>query len=883
MAPDTPEAIRRVAAVAAACLLVAGAAHAAPLAALAEDVDGDGAPDAIELGADGVVHIAGKPGGTVRLAPAIARGGLAVSRYRGQVYVFAEIAAVPSAAAAVPAREVVILHADAGGWRELLRVPVGGVGLDHDYGVEVDATPDAIYRYQTRGDIRRCDGKPAYLFAEKFDGARFRRSSALPSNVPDTAPVLAARLDAARPAPPLIYQAHAASYEVGVGDAGGLVIPRELDDGRLDTIWREELAASAGEGQFFTFEPRAAGARARQLRIVPGNPASSQAMRSFNRPRRLAIVAAHGAWRVELPDAASEPPGAAYTVDLPEPVAGCVTVVLEATYGPPQGTTAIAELEVFAEGERGGGGDALLARVVAEGAAGATTAEAALARRGAAGAAAIEGELAAATDPAVRRRLVHALTGIADPAALPGLRHALAAGWVRDQDLLEVIAALGALGQVQDLHDLAAGLAAGRPGGDALPVAARAAAIAQLPVTGPGLALLIDVDAGLAGGPAGGRPGAGERELRRAVIERLSGAPVAALLAAVAAESRPVAAGDLWRALTRAARGAAASRDPVLAAMLEALPAATDYERRYRLIDGIAALGDAAALAALDALFRGLPASAGRAALRQVALRAIGSAPRPEAVQLVLDSVRDRDPGVRLAALAALGGDPGAWTAAGAPAAAVGGAIDDAIDNAIDNAIADASAEDRWPEVRRRAVTALGARCRRPLAAQALGEAVDDDRDLGVRGDALSALVQCRAPGIAERLARLWDDGKAPIELRSRAVLETAALGDPRLGAALIEHLARWRGEAVSSTAALELAQSAAAALGRLGPPGAARALLDALDDGAFPEIVQAAALGLGALGPACPPDARARLAELARADAPSAPAAKRAAAQCGR
>jgi hypothetical protein len=868
MGLDTPEAIRRVAALAAACLLAAGAAHAAPLAALAEDIDGDGAPDAIELGADGVVHIATSraPGGTVRLAPAIAGGRLAVSRYRGQAYVVAEIAAVPSAAAAAPVREVVILHADAGGWRELLRVPVGGVGLDHDYGVEVDAAPDAIYRYQTRSDIRRCDGKPAYLFAEKFDGARFRRASALPSNVPDAAPVLAARLDAARPAPPLIYQARVASYEVGVGDAGGLGIPRELDDGRLDTVWREELAASAGEGQFFTFEPRAAGARARQLRIAPGNPASSQAMRSSNRPRRIAIVAAQGAWRVELPDAASEPPGAAYTVDLPEPIAGCVTVVLEASYGPPQGATAIAELEVFADGERGGGGDALLARIVAEGAAGAITAEAALARRGAAGAAAIDGELAATTDPAVRRRLIHALAGIAAPAAVPALRHGVAAGWVRDQDLLDVIAALGALGQVQDLHDLAAGLA----GAGALPVAARAAAIAQLPVTGPGIALLVDLSGGLTAARAGAR------SLRRAVIDRLSGAPVAALLAAVAAETRPAAAGDLWRAMTRAARAAPAGRAAVLAAMVAALPAATDYERRYRLVDGIAALGDAAALAALDALVRGLPASAERAALRQVAVRALGSAPRPEAVQLVLDGVRDRDPGVRLAALAALGGGDaaGGWTAAGAP-----GTVDDAIDNAL----ADASAEDRWPEVRRRAVASLGARCRRPLATQALGDAVDDDRDLGVRGDALSALVQCRAPGTAERLARLWDDGKAPIELRSRAVLETAGLGDPRLGAALIEHLARWRGEAVSSTAALELAQSAAAALGRLDPPGAARALLDALDDGAFPEIVQAAALGLGALGPACPPEARARLTELARSDAPTAPAAKRAAAQCGR
>src|SRR5439155_19059961 len=118
-----------------------------------------------------------------------------------------------------------------------------------------DATADGIYRYQTRSDIRRCDGKPAYLFAEKFDGVRFRRSSALPSNVPDGIPSLAAKLDGASAAAPVIYQARVASLEVGIGDAGGLVIPRELDDGRLDTLWREELAASTGEGQFFTFEP----------------------------------------------------------------------------------------------------------------------------------------------------------------------------------------------------------------------------------------------------------------------------------------------------------------------------------------------------------------------------------------------------------------------------------------------------------------------------------------------------------------------------------------------------------------------------------------------------------------------------------------------------
>ena len=43
--------------------------------------------------------------------------------------------------------------------------------------VAVDATADGIFRYQTRGDLRRCDGKPAYLFAEKFDGTKFRRAT----------------------------------------------------------------------------------------------------------------------------------------------------------------------------------------------------------------------------------------------------------------------------------------------------------------------------------------------------------------------------------------------------------------------------------------------------------------------------------------------------------------------------------------------------------------------------------------------------------------------------------------------------------------------------------------------------------------------------------
>lgn len=829
---------------------LAAPASAAPLATLSADVDGDGAPDAIELGADGVVRIAAQPRGEVRLAPSLTSARLAVSRYRGVAYVVARIvapSAIPGAPRGAALSEAVILSSDGSGWREVMRFAVGGVGLDHDYGVEVDAAADGIYRYQTRGDIRRCDGAPAYLFAEKFDGARFRRASALPSRVADNAPLLTARRDPAPALPPLLYKARAASLQPGATDAGALAIPRELDDGKLDTLWREELAASAGEGQFFTFEPRAESTRARQLRIVPGNPASQAAMRAVNRPRRIAIVSAQAAWRTELPDAAADPLGSAYVVELPEPVAGCITVVLESTYGPPQGATAIAELELFADGERAGGGDALLAQVVAGGGGGAVTAAAAFAHRGAAGAAAIESQLATTTQPAARRRLIGALAQIRDPAAGPALAQAAAGGWLRDRDLLDVIRALGAIGRHADLRELAAN--------SAIADDARAAAVAQIPASSSSIALIIEL------------AGDGPAEVRRAVIEQLSAAPLDALLAAVGVLP-PAAAGDVWRAIARSARHTPSQRPSVLAAMLAALPTATDYERRYRLADGIAALGDAAALRTLDESLRALPASAETFALRQVALRAIGAAPRPDALGFALDGSRHTDAGVRLAALSAL-----------AAAEPWGDRARDPIDRAIGSTIA----TDRWPEVRRRAATALASRCQRPGPARALLDTVELDRDLAVRTDALSALVQCRAAGIAQLLPTLWTDAKQPIALRTHAVQEAVPLADPTLALTLVQAFERWRADVASSHDALALAQAAAASIGRLRAPGAARALLDTLDHSSFPELVQAAALGLGALGPACPAEARAKLTQIAHSDAPTSIAARRAAAQCGR
>ena len=344
-----------------------GVAAARPLAAAAEDLDGDGKPEAIEIRADGAIAVDGTKRAELRLGQALARARLSVSRVGSTVRIVVEAAA---------GREEIAVVFDAR-WRELVRFPLGGVGLDREYGIAVDATPTGVYRFQTRPEVRRCDARPSYLFVERLEGAVFKRLAVPPSLVSASAPQLTARLEPAAQAPgtePVVFRARAASHQAGAADAGALAIPQELDDGRTHTVWREDIAASAGEGHFFTFQPRVASARAQQLRIVPGNPTSSATMRSFNRPRALAIVAADRAWRVELPDAAGEPLGAAYVVDLPQPPDGCVTVVLESTYGRPQGTTAIAELEVFAEGERSGGGDALLAKVVAEDADGAQTA-----------------------------------------------------------------------------------------------------------------------------------------------------------------------------------------------------------------------------------------------------------------------------------------------------------------------------------------------------------------------------------------------------------------------------------------------------------------------------------------------------------------------------
>jgi hypothetical protein len=803
-----------------ALLLVAASAQAAP-------IDADWG-ERVDVDARGVVHV-----GTTTLDGTYPHGRVDAASVHG----------VPTIVVRTETDAYVFERAG-GTWKQRFHEPIGGVGLDADYATDITVTPFGVIRYQTRQGYRRCDGKPALLFAEGFDGSKFRRLSKIPTEVSPDAPVIAAHADQGPAAAPVIYQARIASVQPGATNAGALGIPAELDDGKPATMWREELA-SDGEGQFFTFEPRSSTVRAAQIRIVPGN------QKSANRLKRIAIVSASGAWHIDLPDGASDPPGTTYVAELPAPVAGCVTAIIESTYGAPNGATMIGELEVFAEGERTGGGEAALAKIVAAGAEGLRAAEQQLARSGAAGVAAIDAELQRTTDTSARGRLVHALIQNKDPSAGPLLARAAQQGWVEGGDLLAAIGALANLNQPQELKEIAL-----HEGLSIEPRLAAVHALANQPVQ------LVEL------------AGQGPREVRHATIVELTAQPLKTLVTAAQAATSDPAAGDLWRAITRRARANADERATAVAALTFALPNATDYERRYRIVDGLATLGDAEALHTVADLIAHLPDGPEHGAFAQVAALAIAVNPRPEALPLLSQLARDPDPGVRLAALAAFatasGGPAGPWHGAGGP---------DEVDRLIQTALS----SDYWPEVRRRAAQVLGTRCARPGPARSLAEAIGRDHDLQVRSDSLAALVECRAPGVAELLAKIWDNGKAEVELRQRAIDLAVTLGDRALGEKLVAKLPQWRGAALESEDALALAQNAAYALGKLAPPGAAEALLDALDDSAYPEIVAAAATGLGLMGPTCPRSALPKLRQLAHSDERQIQAAAaRAAAVCG-
>jgi hypothetical protein len=755
--------------------------------------------------------------------------------------------------------EGIALAYQAGALRQLWRGAVGPVGVDGDYRVELIATASGIVRHQSRRDVRRCDGKPALLFAEGWDDARRAfRPIRLATEVSPSAPVLpATRVAATVPPRPVGFAPQAASSMPGASDAGALTAPRELDDGDVATTWREDRGGD-GRGEFVTYRAVVRGERARALWIAPAPDAG------LNRPIRLAVVGADRAYWVVLPE---DGPGSAYRVELPEPVADCISVVIgEVRRGKGAaggGTTALGELHVLGDADLAPGGPdaALVADVMTGGAAAAGAADA-LVRRGAAGAQALVTALAApdlAHD--VRVRLLRVLIRSKDPAGAP----AIAAGMARDlagPDLGDAARALAAMGAsaVPALGALAADTGQSTE--------ARVAA----------LGALADVPAEAATAALLGAAGTGPRAARVAVTRALGRRPLAELLAA-SAPSAPPAHGDLLRGIGLAAlRAKGADRARASAALAAALAATGDYEVSYRAIQGLASIGDDAAVRGLAVTLRGYRAGSVKgSALRQVAALAVARNPAAEGTELLTALSRDADPGVRLRAINSLAQRP-ALTGTSPVAPGAGSA------DAIDRVLIEVLARDPWPELRRASAATLGERCARPGPATALDEAVRRDAEVAVRGDALAGLVACRSQGIADRLIEVALDGKAPLELRERAVALTVALEDARLEDPVAQLFARWRGAAFDSHDALALARVAAGALGRIGGPKAAAALEEALADEALPELVAAAAGGLGMMGERCPRRVVPRLRELARSSQRMvAVAASRAAARCGK
>jgi HEAT repeat protein len=823
-------------------LLLAGTA-----AADSVDVDGDGKLDTVRIDPTGAVSIE-RAGGGGAFVPFGLTGTLGTTKLtsggKGRPYVVA-VAQIGNG------WEGVALRWDKGAMKEVWRGPLGPAGDDGEYEVWIEARASGLVRWQRRRDLDRCDGAETELFRESWDEGSRTWKAARPSvRFPDSTATVKAVASPALGAG--WYRASGATTAAGAGDAGQLVAPRVLDDGNPATTWREDRGGD-GTGEMFTFRTTMKGGRAAAVRVVPGAT-------SGNRVRALHVIGKGATYRVELPDVAATEPVVA---TLPAPIEGCVTIAIAAVDRKgAANVTSIAELAVIADVELApGGAETLLAQQVAKVGIAGDSAARALAGRGAPAVKALS-ELLAKGDATTRPRILAALGKIHDPAVIAPVAEALSKGDIPSGDrkaAAEMLASLGPDGE-RALTDVLA---------NAKDEDGRLAVARVLAKTQP--ARLLDV------------AGQGSRSFRAAIVELLAGAGITELRSAASAwggdVARPLPArADVFRAMAKAASApsvTAEQRAATAKSMFEALEGWSSadatgenkadelYELHYRLVAGVGAIGGSAEIRGLAAWLGRAGDSARTRALKRVAANALGNNGSADARLALANLAADKDAGTRLAAVRALASDDG---------------------EEGDGAIATVLSTDVWPELRRAAASALGVRCQRRGPRDALDTALERDADLDVRIDSLTALVTCKADGIAARLLQIADNGKAEPDLRDRAIALYGQLGAKGATQQLLDRLDRWRGQAFSDESALRLAVRAVTALGVLGDGHAASAIMSAARDGAFPELQAAAATALGALGKACPRDAIVLLRGLAQSEQRSVSiAAKGAVKKCGR
>jgi len=792
------------------------------------DFDGDGRGDSVRLGLDGGIRV--ELGGTTLEEPlgggfVAKRGVIASARgpgLRGTVVVvegFASRGKDPRGYA-----HVYYLPADRrGSPTRVWHGAIGPQGTDAEWAQRLALSDKALLLFETRPELTSCaTRKPLRLELRAFDFAQGRfRPVRRKAAGPAAANTLLATTESPPSAPALgpsvLVRATGATSRRG-DSTSELATPTAIDDGDPRTAWVEGKSGP-GIGEMILFRQPAPAEPIAAVAFLPGHGASAADLRQRGRLRRFALRLFADGHRVdyviEVPRDPTQPEALQW-VTLPKTIAAtCIEIEVLDTYAGSlarggRDELAIAEMHLLTVVELGGDLDEVLAKRVASGGTGASTAIGALRRRGSKGTRAVLTALAGATAPVARQRLIDALVSLGDPSAAGAIAEAVAHGMVaRDRDsALDALTAYGADGATA-----LATLLTSKDTADALKVAVLERYQRMDEASSETYLALL---------------GRGSRELRQraaTALARSMKADASALVDLASSRTDAGAEADLWRAIGDVARGLPADEQSrVATALSERLLRVDDYERRYRIVGALAPLP-----AGTESLSRWWDAakddrSPHTTALRRIAVSAAHD--NHSALPLRLRALRDTDPGVRARAVASL-------TASDIPGAAA--------------VLFEHLRTDPWPMVRANTAALLSQDCASQPARSALLSSARTDGDVEVQQAGILALLRC-APDTAPEILAIAGDPKQAFAVRSYAVLQVGSSGRQTHAPALVALLDQNRRRAFDSEAAQALAADTATALGRLADPRARDPLLRATEDEAYPSIQAAAAAALGSI-----------------------------------
>ncbi len=800
------------------------------------DFDGDGRRDQVKLTSSGHVEIElGHSRRRSELAPGLnpKRGTIELGRLGGGTIIL--VRGFKGRPKRNPSGAATVYWVAKASIELLWSGAIGPQGEDREWSRELELTDKQLTLYESHPQVRGCrPDQPLRLYARAFDFGkqrrfrpfqpRSRRPAATAPRLPvtDKPPASLAGLPLA-----LFFRAQGATSQFGSTSAADLSTPREIDDGNMTTAW---LDGRGGSGTFETIvfsQPQPAQKLA-AVAIIPGHGASASEFRRRGRLKQFALLLYGDGGRTEyVVDIGSDPAArgqAAHRtpvwVHLPKHIAtSCVELLVLSTYRGSgargrRDDLAIAEVQLLTDLELSPDVMRVLVdRVRASSGAAARAAIRALRRRGAKASAAVVDALKQNSTAKQKQRLYQALALIDQPSSASTLAAAL----------MDPITS-------SDTRRLAASKLAGYGDHGALALLSVLVDDSTDDDTRElALDFLLKTQTQRRGGLLAEVAGKGSRTFRRSLAVALAkqeDVSLAGLAQATTIMKSAGAEADLWRAAALRAR-TASTKDQVelVRAMGERLTKVDDYERRYRLLQGMAPLPAASAeltrwwnTARLDASPRAI-------ALRRVVAGAAAKNPHPAALAAL--ALADSDPSVRTLGAAAIQADDVA---------------------PLSTTLVAVLNSDPWPMVRGNAALAIGQACLPAVAQQALVRAASSDVDPEVQRAAIRALLACAPAAARTTLLRLARDAKQPIGVRSFAVLQLAGLKDQAPIAELIELLDISRRSAFDSDDSQKLAAATATALGRLGDARGRKPLMQATQDEAYPGIQAAAAAALGSL-----------------------------------